>query len=400
MKKMICFFLSGLFFLNACAQKEKLPNTRVQQEKRLLIPFTLHEKVGFIDQHMKLVYPAQFIRILDLSDEFAFVQEDVGKTAEEKDWRYFFIDSHGKHQEIDSSYDFGFLPNDLYYLYANDGYERVYNPKLDMGIPRGATMVFHLYGKEKKLLPHVQLFTSDTPDYINAVITDRKSPHAYKKTYVNIDGEPSFPNIYRSVCGYFSKDEEAAFISSETWRGDFRILTKAGEIREKYLFDYAEYFSSGLAFCVRQGDGAIGFFDTHGELKIPIKVLPGTQQDDRINYHFENGIAPAVLIDGNLYAVFYSQRYPSKNWCLINTEGKAVKSGIEASYISNFLNGVSEVCNKENKYALMKNDGTFITDFVFDALESNHYYVEGKTEGKDVLIDRENGKIYYCEDFK
>lgn len=384
MKKKIVILLTGLFLISSCVQKEK----------RLLIPFTLNDKVGFIDQDMRLVYPAEFERVLALADEYALIQKKSENT-----WGQYFIDSHGNRTEIDSFYDLGFLPNDMYYIYARE--KSSYNPDLNLKIPKGSTMLFHLYSKEKKLLPNVQLFTSSTLDYINAVITDPESPHLFQETYVNIEGKPSFPNIYRSVCGYFSVDEEATYISSEEWRGDFRILTKTGEIRERYIFDKLDSFYSGLSFGLRQGDKALGFFDTYGKLKIPIKVLPETEQDAYGDYHFENGVLPAVLINGNLYAVFYSQRYPSKNWCLINTEGKIIKSGIEATYVSIFFKGICEVCNKEKKYALMKNDGTFITDFIFDELEiTSRYFVQGKIAGKDVLVDRENGKIYYCEDFR
>ncbi|MGI5173070.1 hypothetical protein H0R92_05630 [Treponema sp. OMZ 840] len=381
MRKIISIVLFALVFFNACAQTER----------RLLIPFTLNEKVGFIDQHMKLVYPAEFSRLLELSGEFALVQKEKKNT-----WGKFLIDSHGKCRQIDIFYDFGFLPNDLYYIHASQS--SCSNPILNLRIPKGGTMVYHLYSDEKKLLRYVQLFTSSTIDFINAVITDPNSPHLFRKTYVNIKGEPSFPNIYRSVCGYFNENEEATYISSEKWRGDFRILTKDGEIRENYIFDSLTSFYSGLSFGLRQKDKALGFFDTYGELKIPLKVLPGTKDYD--NYHFEDGIAPALLIDGSLYAVFYHQRYVSKNWCLINTEGKIIKSGIEAAYISPFYKGVSIVCNKNDKYALMKNDGTFITDFILEDANPAYYFVEGICEGKDVLIDRKNGKMYYCENFK
>lgn len=413
MKKFFYIPFAVFFLLNGCAKdavKEEAAVREVsaddagivgrgnsaaaQKQKRLLIPFTLDEKVGFIDQDMKTVYSAEFSCLLGVSGEFALVQKN-----EEKTWGKYLIDSYGNRQEIDSFYDFDFLPNDWYYVYARE--KTPYNPDLDLGVPQGSTMIVNIISGEKKLLPHVQLLTSSTLDYMNAVITDPESPHLFRKTYVNIDGKPVFPNIYRSVCGYFSADEDATYISSDTWRGDFRILTKEGEIREKYIFDKLDSFYSALAFGIRSGDKACGFFDAYGELKIPVKVLPGTENDDYRNYHFEDNILPALLLDGDLYAVFDGQEYASNNWCLINTDAKVVKTGIEASYISPFCKGVSKVSNGSDKYALMKKDGTFISDFIFDEVGLfSHYFIEAKCDGEDVLVDRTDGRMYYCKDFK
>lgn len=412
MKNFLYILFAVFFFLSGCtreAVKEKdverqdtVDDARIlgkdvftdtQKQKRLLIPFTLNEKVGFIDQDMKTVYPAEFTRLLGLSGAFALVQKE-----EEKEWRKYLINSYGNRQEIDSFYDFDFLPDDWCYVYARE--KTPDNPDLDLGVPQGSTMIVNVISGEKKLLSHVHLLTSSTIDYMNAVITDPESPHLFRNTYVNIEGKPVFPNIYRSVCGYFSVDEEATYISSDTWRGDFRILTKQGEIREKYIFDKLDSFYSGLAFGIRSGDNACGFFDTYGELKIPVKVLPGTENDDYRNYHFEDSILPALLLDGDLYAVFGGQEYASNNWCLINTDAKVVKSGIEASYISPFYKGISKVRKGSGKYALMKNDGTFISDFIFDEVRLfPYYFIEAKYNGEDVLVDRKDGRMYYCKDF-
>ena len=116
---------------------------------------------------------------------------------------------------------------------------------------------------------------------------------------------------------------------------------------------------------------------------------------------FEDNILPALLLDGDLYAVFDGQEYASNNWCLINTDAKVVKTGIEASYISPFCKGVSKVSNGSDKYALMKKDGTFISDFIFDEVGLfSHYFIEAKCDGEDVLVDRTDGRMYYCKDFK
>ena len=413
MKNFLYILIAVFFFLSGCtreAVKEKNAEQQVsaddagivgrgnsaaaQKQKRLLVPFTLRGKVGFIDQDMKTVYAAEFTRLLGVSGEFALVQKD-----EEKTWGKYLIDSYGNRQQIDSFYDFGFLPDDWYYIYARE--KSPYNPDLDLEVPQGSTMIVNEISGEKKLLPHVHLLASSTIDYINAVITDPESPHLFRNTYVNIEGKPVFPNIYRSVCGYFNVDEDATYISSDTWRGDFRILTKSGEIREKYIFDRLDSFYSGLAFGVRSGDNACGFFDAYGELTIPVKVLPGTESDDYGNYHFEQNILPALLLDGDLYAVFGGQEYASNNWCLINTSAEVVCKDIAASYISPFYKGISKVRNGSDKYALMKNDATFISDFIFDELNLfSRYFIQGRCNDKDVLIDRESGKMYFCEDFK
>ena len=412
MKNFLYILFAVFFFLSGCTREavkgkdaerqDTVDDARIlgkdvftdtQKQKRLLIPFTLNEKVGFIDQDMKTVYPAEFTRLLGVSGAFALVQKE-----EEKEWRKYLINSYGNRQEIDSFYDFDFLPDDWCYVYARE--KTPYNPDLDLGVPQGSTMIVNVISGEKKLLPYVHLLTSSTIDYMNAVITDPESPHLFRNTYVNIEGNPVFSNIYRSVCGYFSVDEDATYISSDTWRGDFRILTKQGEIREKYIFDKLDSFYSGLAFGIRSGDNACGFFDAYGELKIPVKVLPGTENDDYRNYHFEESILPTLLLDGDLYGVFDGQEYASNNWCLINTDAKVVKSGIEASYISPFYKGISKVRNGSGKYALMKNDATFISDFIFDEVRLfSHYFIKAKYNGEDVLVDRKDGRMFYCKDF-
>jgi len=412
MKNFLYISIAVFFFLSGCAReavKEKDAEQQVtvddarilgkdgfadtQKQKRLLIPFTLNGKVGFIDQDMKTVYPAEFTRLLGVSGGFALVQKNEGNT-----WGKYLINSYGNRQKIDSFYDFDFLPDGWCYVYARE--KTPYDPELDLGVPQGSTMIVNVISGEKKLLPHVHLLTSSTIDYINAVITDPESPHLFRNTYVNIEGKPVFSNIYRSVCGYFSVDEDATYISSDTWRGDFRILTKQGEIREKYIFDKLDSFYSGLAFGIRSGDNACGFFDAYGELKIPVKVLPGTENDDYRNYHFEESILPTLLLDGDLYAVFDGQEYASNNWCLINTDAKVIKSGIEASYISPFYKGISKVRNGSGKYALMKNDAAFISDFIFDEVGLfSHYFIKAKYNGEDVLVDRKDGRMFYCKDF-
>jgi len=134
MKKFFYIPFAVFFLLNGCAKdavKEEAAVREVsaddagivgrgnsaaaQKQKRLLIPFTLDEKVGFIDQDMKTVYSAEFSRLLGVSGEFALVQKN-----EEKTWGKYLIDSYGNRQEIDSFYDFDFLPNDWYYVYARE----------------------------------------------------------------------------------------------------------------------------------------------------------------------------------------------------------------------------------------------------------------------------------------
>lgn len=48
----------------------------------------------------------------------------------------------------------------------------------------------------------------------------------------------------------------------------------------------------------------------------------------------------------------------------------------------------------------MKNDATFISDFIFDEVGLfPYYFIEAKYNGEDVLVDRKDGRMFYCKDF-
>jgi len=350
MKKRVVIFLILLncFSLFACEK---------------LIPFQVNNKIGFLNEKMKVVFLPEF-------DDFIYCYEGwvIAINKNESSMHEYILNRNGKRISVPSGQS-GFVIGKKHYGFTDFCNSTVYSLETD----------------EKIDFPNFRFYSSTSEENI---MIDSISVRP-RCNYINLQGELLLAPNNGLKIEWFDKNINLGVRRQNGWA--FLIDSNINPINEK-KYGFINEFSCGLALTDK------GFIDYKGNLIIPISRIP------EMNINFQCDVIPIVITQQNTYELYSHEECMNANWAIINSEGKIIKSNIDADSISNFSKDGVAILYKFIKdkpfFYLINTQGEFVNGETFDKIyPSENGFSRARKNNEDYLINVKTGKIINCKDF-
>lgn len=366
--KKICFFIFfSIVMLLSCKTAPQI------------IPYEIEGKVGFVDTDMNLITPPKYSLSADISNTSAVVSYEQRETI-----KAAIVTKDGEIEIQRPFNDFGLLGDDCYFVYydSNEGKESKQESKI-ISLVDNTTYSFN----------DIRIHQGTSSELFNTTNAFGEGP---RNNYMNLKGEFLFTDNTFKRAYSFDDEEKIAIVVDENFM--YRIIDQNGEYTSDKEWRFLNRaISDGLLYGDRTGEE--GYFNKNGELCI--EVYASTKENfDMYSFlpAFNSGVVACVQEDNKKYIVPSFGSKTSSNWSLINSKGKIVVQGIEASYISEFSLGIAYIY-KNGKFGIINTKGEIIADCVYDRIKLPiHGYARAKKDEIDYLISN-TGKVYKCKDF-
>lgn len=344
-----------------------------------IIPYTLNNKIGFLDEELTIIIPPQY-------------EGEVANYTNTMLLLYckhysVLIGSNGKqlHRGVDRMFILG---DEKYAVSQRDGDEfiRVYSSE----------------GKQIHFYDKIRAYNSDNNG--NIFIDDYNYDSGSRLNILNKNGELLYKkNTFKRIFGYNS-ELKIAFVQNN----DFSdcLVDEFGNSINKSSFQFGmRSFNEGFIFGKNLETGEVGYYDMNCNLIIKAGIRDGTTIEDWSYYPSVKCGVVALVNDGSKNILLIEkQTLHSDNWSIVDVNGKFLAYGITADYISPFSDDVAVYILRNGDkwiYRLINKYGNFITNTDYDEIQSSiNGYCMAKKNGIDYLISSSDGTAYKCSDFK
>lgn len=366
MKKIICVFLV-IFIINFCFAND------------LIIPFNQNEKIGFMNEKMEIIVYPEYDSIFLQSKYYVWA---VKKSSNNLVTESTLIFSNGLKKNLELIKEKVCSIGDNFYAINRTGREEV-------------SSIYSIKNNETILsIKGYQFQNSDSEKHI--FVDNPYDKSKARNFYIDLKGNEYLENNpYLHICSYNSASQTIFF---ETKNNNIFLTDYSGVILLETNSTTMDLGRVGnglfLGYIKDKGDG---YFNTNGELKIPVRV------ENNQNYNllpvFNTDVVPCIYDSGKISLQEKSVQKKSDNWAIINSKGKVISKNITAEYISEFSDdGVAILIkNTDNglKYSLINNKGKIITDQEFDFIEeSSNGFSRARKRNIDYVISTNSGKSY------
>lgn len=366
MKKIICLCLS-VFIVSFCFAKE------------LIIPYNQNEKIGFVNEKMQIITYPEYDSVFLQSKYYVWA---VKKNSDKLVIESAIIFSDGRKRELELVKEKVCSIGDDYYAINQSGAE-------------GISKIYKVNNNEEVLsLKGCQFLNSKSEKRI--LIENPYDKSKSRNFYIDLKGNEYLQNNTNLKILSDNYDSQTLFF--ETKNNDVILTDFSGKMLIQYYFSSMDVGRVGnglfLGYIKDKGDG---YFNTKGELKIPVQVK--NEQNYNLLPVFNTDVIPCCIEDGIITLQESFVQRNSDNWAIINSKGKVIVKNITADYISEFSNDGVAILYKNTdlglKYSLINNKGKIITDQEFDYIdESVNGFARARKKNIDYLISVDSGKYY------
>lgn len=351
----------------------------------VLIPFEIEGNIGFVDKNLTIKFHPCYKDLLEYTKTMVLVRDF--------DLSYQVLFSSGRKTiapEVGVDSKAGLIGENYYFF-------KVPFKEKDLKSIFGCYEIYDIYGNVISKFSDRELFSSSAPDWILCEYCDDKGKNI--ENFMDINGVYKWKNTEILRIKDYFPEYNIGIVQTRDYI--WTVVNEDG----KFIMDNSkapdlEEFSCGLSLGAKINPWKKGYFNENFELIIEVERLP------EYGRSFKCDVVPCVIENNKIYLYEPLAGEYSKNWCILNTKGEIVKSGIEASNMSDFSEdgtAVLRLYDKERdsyKCWLVNTKGEKISDIYFDDIkDSVNGYSRAKKDGKDYLISSENGNIYRCSDF-
>lgn len=342
--------------------------TLLYAQNNHLIPFKMNEKLGFVNDKLKIQIQPQydslekymddtFIMFLKHNKSYVLVNKNITKTVS----------------------NYLLLGNNCYSLYIYPD-----------------TYIYNSNGIQTRVISNLQHDHKSTADYM--IVFNGKNENILME-----NGEFMFDD--NNILEIFDYDKKTETALVRYLSKGFCLVTK-DRIKNTDIFIFGmRSLGDGLVFGTNRETGESGFYNMDCKLIIPAEIKSGSDMDNWNCYpSISCGVASFANNDGKLILLSEGQTQHSTNWCVIDKSGKVLANGITADYIYPFSDDVAVVKLRSSEkwiYRLIDKKGKIITATDYDEINSSvNGYCMAKKDGIDYLIRSKDGKVFKCADFK
>lgn len=341
--------------------------------KNVMIPFEQNGKIGFVNEKFQIICYPEYSKIYNHSKYmFWVIKMNENNIICKND----IIFSDGTKLSLnDYKTKVKFIGNNFYVIYKNS-----------------ESVVYNMENNEiVNIFKGYELEDSESEKYI--FVTNIKNKNKSRYFYIDLQGNEFLTNnSYNRILSHDIKTKSIIY-ADQNWNEkicDFENNLKFN----KSIFEIGK-IGDGLFLGYREDEQ--GYFDLNGKLRIRIKGLEN--QDNHLCPVFCCSLIPCILKDNDIYVQEKVMEYKSKNWAIINTEGKVIKKNIEADFIFPFSDSKVAIMykkiNGEKKYSLLNTRGNVLTKKEYDDIrEPINGYSRARIGKVDYLISTKNGQDY------
>ena len=353
-------------------------------DEDVLIPFEIDGKIGFVDRYLTIKFQPCYKNLLEYRKSMILVRDF--------DLYYQVLFSNGRKAVapklgIDSKV--GLLGDNFYFFKVHckgDGVESIY----------GTYEIYDEYGNIISSFSDRELFSSKDLDWIHCLYNENGNTI---EDFMDIKGTYKWKNANIKRVKAFYPEYNIGIVENRSYvwtvvNGNGEFITNSDNVPA------LRGFSCGLSLGAKLKPWRKGYFNKNLELVIEVERIPEYGRD------FKCDVIPCVIENNKIYLYEPFSGIYSKNWCILNNKGQIVKSGIEASNMSDFSDDGTAILRlyeeERDSYKcwLINTKGEKIIDIYFDEIkDSVNGYCRAKKDGIDYLISSKDGSIYRCSDF-
>ena len=353
--------------------------------KDILIPFEIDGKIGFVDQNLTIKFHPSYKKLLEYNKNIVLVRDF--------DLKYQVLVSNGQKfvaPELGYNSKAGLIGDNYYFF-------KVPIKEKELKSIFGCYEIYDTNGNVVSSFSDREIFSSSDPDWIYCEYCDENGQNI--EDCMNINGVYKWKNneILRIKAFYPEYNIGIVQKSDYTWT----VVDEKGKFFiNDNMVPELDFFSCGLSLGAIVNPWKKGYFNKDFQLIIEVERLP------EFGRTFKCDVVPCVINNNKIYLYEPLSGEYSENWCIINTKGEIVKSGIEASNMSDFSDDGTAILRLYEKEKdlyrcwLVNSIGEKIHEAYFDEIkDSINGYSRAKKDGIDYLISSKNGTIYRCSDF-
>lgn len=345
-----------------------------------LIPFTLNDKIGFVDENLHCVLEPQYVGTVESSSKLMVLLDCKGYDV--------LIGNNG--QLLTRGADRIVIVDENRYAVSQ----------------RGGSGFFRLYSStDKSVLGFYDKLEIESSNKTGSlVINDIEYKYGARLNVLDENGAVLFKNnTFKRIFGYDS-EKKIALIQDADF--DDCLVSITGKIINQNTFRFGmRSFNEGLVFGKNLKTGECGFYDMNLNLVIKAGQKSDSTGEDWDCYPSVNCGVVALVNDGSQNILLSEwQSLHSDNWSLVDSRGQILASGLTADYIYPFSDDVAVLLVKTNNkwnYSLIDKKGNFITSEIYDKIHSSvNGYCMAQKDGVDYLIRSKDGQVFKCADFR
>lgn len=344
----------------------------------VLIPYEIDNKIGFLNEKLEVIHSPQFDSLsLCLEKQcIAFKRSSDGTL------NHYIITSEKIIRK----------PKEAIrcIIVGDDYYGFIYDYWKDSKTGIEGTVLYSHNNSDKHIFKDIYFQSSSNQEYIE--IEDINN--IPRRNYMNLAGEKIFATKQNFNIKDFNITVNRGFIRKDF--SDYLVDEKLNLVSGNKFNFYYGFSNDGLI--LGNTDSETGFFDTNGQLVIPIVRVP------EMYIGFCCNRLPVVINLVGQYELYSHEDCYSKEWAIINQNGEIIKNHIEADMISGYSSVGIAVLRKyeddKTKNYLIDINGDFLLNYSFDKIQSfENGYSRAKKDGVDYLISSKDLKVYKCKDF-
>ena len=356
-----------------------------KNDNDVLIPFEIDGKIGFLDYYLTIKFYPYYRNLVEYRKNMVLVRDF--------DLDYLVLFANGRKAVApnlaNSNSVPGLIGEDFYFF-------NVQSKEDDVKTFFGSYEIYDKYGNVISCFSDRELFSSQNPDWIHCRY---KGNGKIIEDFMDINGVYKWKNAEIKRVRAFYPEYNIGIVEDRNYI--WTVVNKDGDfIMDNENAPQLDGFSCGLSLGAKLNPHRKGYFDKNLELVIEVERIPEYGREFKCN------VVPCVIENNKIYLYEPLSGDYSKNWCILNTKGEIVKSGIEASNMSDFSDDGTAVLRlyEEERHLykcwLINTKGEKITDIYFDEIkDSINGYSRAKKDGIDYLISSKDGSIYLCSDF-
>lgn len=345
----------------------------------LIIPYSLNNKIGFVDENLHVLLEPQYEG--EVSDS---TKKMVLLNCPKFD---VLIGDNG--QLLTGGIDYIYIIGENEYAVSQrggDGFGRIFSLDKKM---------LHYYDK---------IMVTNADHYGNLIIQDKNKNAVSRLNILNSNGDYLYKNnSFKRIFCYLN-ETGVALVQDDAFNDC--LINADGTVINPVPFQFGmRSMNEGYVFGKNLQTGECGFYNM--DFKRVIKAYPkdGSNMDDWNCYPGISCGVVALANDGekNVYLSEW-QTLHSNFWSIVDTTGKFLETGITADKIYPFSDDVAVLMIQNGKnqvYRLINKNGKIITDTDYDQISSSvNGYCMAVKDGVDYLIKSKDGSVYRCSDFK